>query len=85
MHLTTKPSHVTHDSTIRRIADNVRAEMARTGLSQTALAERISLSQTALSRRLSGGMPFDVRELDEIANALDVSLTTLVETPKASA
>ena len=57
---------------------NVRAEMARRGLSQAALAQRLNVSQTAISKRLRGETPFDINELTRIAEVLDVPLDTLL-------
>ena len=57
---------------------NVRAEMARRGVSQTALAQTVGLSQTAISKRLRGATPFDVNELIAVAAALDVPLSALL-------
>ena len=58
---------------------NVRAEMARRGLSQAAVAARLGLSQTAVGNRLRGITPFDINELTAIAGILDVPLVTLLD------
>jgi transcriptional regulator with XRE-family HTH domain len=58
---------------------NVRAEMVRRGISQTALASRLGMSQAAVSKRLRGETPFDINELAQIAAALDVTLDRLLE------
>ena len=57
---------------------NVRAEMARCGVTQTTLARKIGLSQTAVSARLKGRTPFDINELVLIAQVLGVPLDTLL-------
>lgn len=67
--MTTTPSAV--------IGANVRAEMARRGISQTALASRLKVSQSAVSKRLRGETPFDVNELAKVARALGVSMDSL--------
>ena len=64
---------------------NVRAEMARAGVSQIDLAERVGLSQSGLSKRLRGVVPFDVNELDSIATALGVPVVALLPQPEAVA
>ena len=64
---------------------NVRAEMARAGVSQIDLAERVGLSQSGLSKRLRGDVPFDVNELDAIATALGVPVVSLLPQPEAVA
>lgn len=70
---------------IDRVAANVRAEMARRSHTQTSLSRLISLSQAGLSRRLVGRVAFDVCELEEIASALDVTVSDLLGQAKASA
>lgn len=62
----------------QRVADNVRAEVARRKVSQTSLAELVGIRQQALSRRLNGNTPFRIDELFAIADALDVNVTELV-------
>jgi transcriptional regulator with XRE-family HTH domain len=68
-----------------RVGANVRAEMARRKLSQTALAERLNVTQQKLSRCISGTEAFRVDELHEIAEALDVSVGELIGEERASA
>lgn len=53
-----------------RVGANVRAEMARRGLTQTQLAAQIGISQAQLSKRLAGQIAFDVDELAAIGEAL---------------
>lgn len=72
------------DSHAQRVADNVRAEMARSKRTQAILAHEVGMKQQALSRRLAGHTPFTVDELGRIAAVLNVSLTSLVG-EKASA
>lgn len=67
----------TQDSA-QRVADNIRAEVARRRISQTVLAEKVGIRQQALSRRLNGSTPFRIDELARIADALDIPLTELV-------
>lgn len=57
---------------------NVRAEMARRGVSQGSLAEQVGLSQPSLSKRLSGVVAFDINELVAIADALETPLDALM-------
>lgn len=61
-----------------RVAATVRAEMARNRVSQTALAETLGLSQAAVSRRLLGAVPFDVDELAQVAELLNVTAASLI-------
>lgn len=57
---------------------NIRAEMARRGISQTDLAHRLNLSQAAVSKRLRGVTPLDVNELYSIGTLLDVPVSVLM-------
>lgn len=69
---------VTQSGTDQVVAAEVRAEMARQGISQTTLAERLGWLQNRLSRRLTDGktaVPFTVDELVNVASALNVPLT----------
>jgi len=61
-----------------RVAGEVRAAMARRGVSQTALAAALGMSQAAVSRRLRGAIPLDVKELAAIAEILGVPMSVLV-------
>ena len=61
-----------------RVGANVRAEMARRGITQTQLAGQIGKTQAQLSKRLAGQIPFDVNELTAVAGALGVPLTDLM-------
>lgn len=59
----------------QHIAREVRAEMARQGLSQEALGSRIGWDQKRVSRRLTGAVAIDTNELGELAAALGVPVT----------
>ncbi|ART69702.1 hypothetical protein BTO20_14875 [Mycobacterium dioxanotrophicus] len=59
------------------IADNVRAELARRQVSNSALAELLGLSLSAVSRRTRGETPFRDWELKAIADHLGVPVATL--------
>jgi transcriptional regulator with XRE-family HTH domain len=61
-----------------RTGSNVRAEMARAGISQTALAEKLGVSQAAVSKRLRGEVAFNVDELAKVADALKVPVAVLL-------
>ncbi|MGW4097097.1 helix-turn-helix domain-containing protein [Mycobacterium sp. NPDC004974] len=63
---------------------NVRAEMARRGISQTLVGDRLSLSQPAISARLRGQTPFDLNELVAIAEFLEVPVAALIGDKAAS-
>ncbi len=61
------------------VGANVRAEMARRGLSQTWLSDALGLSQTAVSRRLYGRTPWSIDELVTVAAQLRVPLEVLTD------
>ena len=61
------------------VGANIRAEMARRNLPQSALAERLSISQAGVSNRLRGQTPFDVNELHAVADFLGVPRATLLD------
>lgn len=63
---------------VERVAANVRAELARKGITQTDLAAKLAKSQPFVSRRLSGLVPFNVAELAAIASVLDITVADLV-------
>lgn len=60
---------------------NVRAEMARAGITQADLAAALRVSQAAVSARLLGKTPFDINELSTIAATLGVQLDVLLPQP----
>ncbi len=61
-----------------RVAENVRAEMARRRQSQAALARHLGRTQQFVSRRMTGATSFTLDELDQIADILDVRLVDLL-------
>lgn len=67
-----------------RVAAAVRAEIARRGFNGSELARQLGWSQAAVSRRLLGRVPFDVNELNAIAELLEIPMATLIGEPAAS-
>ena len=61
-----------------QIAANVRVELARHNMRQKELAERIEMKPALLSHRLQGRTPLSLHEVDQIAGALDVPVSTLL-------
>lgn len=59
------------------VIPEIKAEMARQSLSQTALASRLGWKQQYLSRRLTRQTSITLDELELIAAALNVSLADL--------
>lgn len=64
---------------------NIKAEMARRGVRQAALAAALGLSQPQVSARLRGVVPFNVNELHAVSEFLGVPVTTLLEGAGAAA
>jgi hypothetical protein len=63
-------------------ARNVRAELARAGVTYLAAAEEIGLSYAAFRRRTDGDQDFRAGELEALAQMLGVPLARLTEEPK---
>lgn len=64
---------------------NIRAEMARRGISQQKLARHLNLAQSAVSSRLRGKTAFDINELVAVAAFLDVPLAILLPAEETAA
>ena len=67
--------------TKQQVGANVRAEMGRRGVTQAAVAERLGLPQTSVSKRLRGVIAFDVAEIHEVAELLDIPVSALFAGP----
>lgn len=61
-----------------QVAEEIRVTLARRRLSATELARRMGVSQSYLARRMTGAQPFDLDDLDRIADALGVSVRQLL-------
>lgn len=70
-----------HPPSRQIIAAEVRAAMARAGVNQSALADRITMSRPALSLRLNGKRAFTTDQIFEIASALGVDPFSLMRPP----
>lgn len=64
---------------------NVKAEMARRGITQTDLASALGITQPQVSARLRGRVAFDVNELHAVSAFLGVPVATLLEGAGAAA
>lgn len=58
---------------------NIRAELARRGRTQEALAQALGLSSGAISQRLNGGVRITVNDLKRIAEFLEVDPAELLK------
>lgn len=63
------------------VGSNIRAELARRGLSQRDLATHLGISQSQLSKRLRGQIDLSVAELSAAAAYLDVPIGALLPEP----
>nr|WP_297429768.1 helix-turn-helix transcriptional regulator [uncultured Actinotalea sp.] len=63
------------------VAGNIRAEMARRGVTQTTLAAALGKTQQTVSHKLSGRGTVTVEELHTIAAVLGVAATDLLPAP----
>lgn len=61
-----------------QVAEEVRAWMARRRISGVKLAERIGRAQPYVARRLNGDVSFDLDDLVQIAEVLEVSIGQLL-------
>lgn len=64
---------------------NLRAEMARAGLSQTAVAELLGINPSQVSARMRGRIPWRVAELQIIAHHIGVPMADLIDDPAGKA
>ena len=69
----------TTDTRRTRIADEIRAELARQRMSQASLSAATGITKNTLRSRLQGVRPFWVYELDNICHVLGVPLTVMIE------
>lgn len=73
---------------IEQIAAEVRAEMARQGLSQAKLATKLGWTQPRLSRRVTPGknglIPFTAAELLAVADKLGAPIAQFLPTAEAA-
>lgn len=61
-----------------RITGNLRAEMARRGITQQQVAEILGLSRAAVSRRLLGQSPISIDELFEITEHFGIDMASII-------
>lgn len=66
-------------------AAEVRAGLARRGLTQEDLARHLNLSRTAVGRRLDGSVLFNTAELRNTAELIGVPAETLINPPALTA
>ena len=62
----------------QRVAANVRAEMARVGVTQADLAEALHITQQSVSAKRSGKTPFTLNDLETIAPMFGMDVLELI-------
>lgn len=63
----------------QRVAEEIRAQLARQRRSQQWLADQTGIGRPGLSKRLSGSRSFSLAQLVVVAAALEVPITSLIE------
>lgn len=61
------------------ISERVKAEAARCGISLESLADKLGIDYSTLWRRCNGRIRLDVKFLEKIAEALDISPSYLLD------
>lgn len=72
-------------STLDNVNTRIRVELARSRRNQTDLAKLLGLSQAGVSRRLSGVTPWDLLELELVAEFFGVPLPQFVASDDVAA
>src|SRR4029077_11575110 len=75
-------AHDSDGSARATVAEEVRALMGRHQVSGNRLAVMTGMTQSSMSRRLAGLYPFTVDELEVIADAFGVPITSLFGRPQ---
>src|SRR5688572_16396367 len=74
--MTTTPTPA-RTSLSERVAEEIRAQMARKRITGATLAKTLKVSPAWISYRLSGKQPIDLNDLEAIAEALGVAVADL--------
>lgn len=77
--MTTEAAEEPARVSIRDVSGEIRAELARRGMSQRELALCLGMGPVALSRRLRGVVRLSVPELAEIARVLGVPPSQFID------
>lgn len=65
-------------TTALRVAANIKAELEKQGITQTALAHELNTTDNFVSRRLRGEVDFGLTELATVAEVLHVPVEQLL-------
>jgi transcriptional regulator with XRE-family HTH domain len=72
------PNRLGYTPIVPLIAGEIRAEMARSSVTVSALAERLGMGRSTLSRKLNQDQDFTSGQLDIIADSLGLTASTLI-------
>ncbi|MBU4213564.1 MAG: helix-turn-helix domain-containing protein [Actinobacteria bacterium] len=76
--MTVTTLHVRRAATLAdHVAANIRAEAARAGVTQRALASSIGLSQASASARWRGVTPWTLNDIEAVAHVLGTTTSVL--------
>ncbi len=65
-------------TTATQVSVRVSQEIKTSGVTVVWLCEKTGIPRTTMSRRLAGHTPFDLNELDRIAEALRIPVATFL-------
>jgi transcriptional regulator with XRE-family HTH domain len=77
--MTTSAEGRTGPSLSKRVAAEIRAEMARQQVTQNALAKKLGVTQPWLWRRVKGDHPISLDDLELIGQGLDMQPEQLID------
>ena len=80
--MSAEPIYQVASSLSEIVAENVRAESARRGYSQSSLARALGMQQTQISRRWRGAMSWSLDEIEQVASILGIEATCLIARPE---
>lgn len=76
VHSVCRMAHASHAYSAISVVANIKAEIARCGVSQAEVAEALGLTQPQVSRRLTGRVDFSSKELVDLSRLLTVPVAT---------
>ena len=66
------------DTLSGRVAANLRAELARRGLTQETFADQAGVHRTTMTRMLNGATSLDLERLEQLARILEIEPAKLL-------
>lgn len=65
-------------------SNNIRAELARRNISASQAAGVLGISKQAFSNRMTNKKPFNIEELEKLANHMNCHIFELLKSPEES-